>query len=276
METTGNIMIYDDACPMCAAYTKAFVSTNLLSKEGRQSFSNIDADWLSQIATIRCRHEIPLINTKSNTVLYGIDAMLEVLGNKFPLIKRIGTCKPVHFFLKKLYKLISYNRRVITASAAHSTRFDCRPDFNFRYRVLLLCIGFCFNTLMLFPTYHHVFVRSVFNGASLGGLQMAHFALVSFNVLLSTKLSRNKAIDFLGQINLIGMIYSLLMLPLIWLNWLFLIPHLVNTVLLFTVFFLMINEYRRRMKYADVCRDVFIVISDAVSAVLFLGYLAFA
>ena len=276
MKTADTIMIYDDSCPMCAAYTKAFVSTGLLASAGRQSFSNVDSNLLSKIDLAKSRHEIPLINTKNNTVLYGIDAMLDVLGHKLPLVKTIGTLKPVNFFLKKLYKLISYNRRVITASATRNHNFDCAPDFNVRYRLLLLCIGFCFNTFLLFPTYHHVFTHSIFNGATVSQLQIAHLAFVSFNILLSLKLPVNKAVDFLGQINVLAIMYSLFMLPLIVSNQLFIISDVINTMLLFAVFFFMILEYKRRMKYAGVLQDTSIIVLDAISAVLFLSYLVYA
>ena len=276
MKTADKIMIYDDSCPMCAAYTKAFVNTGLLAGAGRQSFSNADKNLLSQIDPVKSRHEIPLIDTKKKTILYGIDAMLEVIGNKLPLVKRLGTFKPINFFLKKLYKLVSYNRRVITASTTQSIHFDCTPDFNLPYRILLLGIGFCFNTLMLSPTYHNVFIHSIFSSATANQLQIAHLAFVSFNILLATRLTLKRAIDFLGQINLIGIMYSLLMIPLIIVNHLFIIPHLINTILLFAVFFLMILEYKRRMKYAGILQNTSILVLDAILAVLFLGYLAYA
>jgi len=38
METTDKILVYDDACPLCVAYTGAFVKTGLLTAEGRKSF----------------------------------------------------------------------------------------------------------------------------------------------------------------------------------------------------------------------------------------------
>jgi hypothetical protein len=55
----------------------------------------------------------------------------------------------VYWFLKKLYKLISYNRRIIVANTTTtSCGIDCKPDYNFKYRFLfiLLMMTGCFIT----------------------------------------------------------------------------------------------------------------------------------
>src|SRR5882672_11932991 len=106
MKTADKILIYDDACPMCTAYTKFFVQKGFLDASGRQSFSTIDKTILAGIDNDKCRNEIPLINTIDNSVTYGIDAMLEILSTRIPLVKSIGLITPVRWFLKKIYNLI--------------------------------------------------------------------------------------------------------------------------------------------------------------------------
>ncbi len=88
MKRSERVMNYDDACPMCAVYTKAFINTGLLLNDGRQSFSNVDADLLSHIDPVVSKHEIPLINLNNNTILYGINAMPDVLGSKLSFVKQ--------------------------------------------------------------------------------------------------------------------------------------------------------------------------------------------
>ena len=115
MKSNNKTLIYDDACPLCVWYTGAFVKSGLLTTEGRKAFSTCDTELLNAIDLERGKNEIPLIDIENKQVLYGIDAMLEVLGEKFPVIKTIGNVKPVNWFLKRLYKFISYNRKVIVA-----------------------------------------------------------------------------------------------------------------------------------------------------------------
>jgi predicted DCC family thiol-disulfide oxidoreductase YuxK len=133
-------MIYDDNCPLCSCYTKAFVKTGLLKKENRIAFSELDSTSVS-IDWNRARHEIPLVDMDTAEVVYGIDAMVAVLRQKFFFVEPLLQIKPVNWFFRKLYKLVSYNRRIIVASVHKGNcGFDCRPDFNFRYRLLLLMV----------------------------------------------------------------------------------------------------------------------------------------
>ena len=273
MKPTNKIIIYDDSCPMCSVYTKAFVRTGFITQEGRKSFSNIDAEILEQIDNYKCRNKIPLIDTSNNSVKYGIDALLEILNEKIPLIKTIGTFKPVNRFLKKLYNLISLNRRVITASKLNSNGFDCTPDFNLKYRLLFLFLGLSFNTIMLIPEFSNVLSKSAFNNTSPAKLQSAHFALVLVNVALALKISGRKAIEFLGQINVLALLTTLLLLPLCLFNSLFNIPATINDVLLLILFLFILTEYKRRMKFAGILTNKIIVTVNLISTILFLSYL---
>jgi len=274
METADKILICDEACPMCAGYTKLFVQRGMLNPGSRQNFSSVDTAILSRIDINKCRNEIPFIDTTGNKVLYGIDAMLEIMSAKLPFVKTIGTIRPVNWFLKKLYNLISYNRRVITANNT-TGYFDCTPDFNAPYRILLLFIGFCFNTLMLTPEYNMVFLNSTLSKASMLQMQAAHLMLVGINLILPFQLSYKKALEFLGQVNITAIIYSLLLIPIIWLNKLFSVPVPVNNVCLFIVFCIIIITYRRRMQYARIFEYRYIIIIEAIASALFVGYLAF-
>ena len=77
---SNKIIIYDDNCPLCSAYTNAFVKTGFIDKEGRRDFSTISPELLKKIDLHKSVNEIPLVDIKSNQVWYGIDALLEVLG----------------------------------------------------------------------------------------------------------------------------------------------------------------------------------------------------
>ena len=273
MKTADKILIYDDACPMCTAYTKLFVQKGFLGASGRQSFSTIDKTILARIDTDKCRNEIPLINTVDNSVTYGIDAMLEILSIRIPLIKSIGSITPVGWLLKKLYNLISFNRRVITAGNTVNSLFDCAPAFNLKYRILFLFFGFSFNTLMLIPEYRHVFANSSFSKSTMVELQVTHFMLVMVNFILPVKLPFKHAIEFLGQVNMTALIYSLLLVPIIAVNKFIAIPFWLNNACLVVVFCIIIATYKRRMLYAGILQHRYIIIIDAIASALFVSFL---
>lgn len=275
MKTSTKIIIYDDTCPLCAAYTNAFIQTGFIAEENRKSFTGIQPNLLEKIDTTRCRNEIPVIDTETSQVWYGIDALLEILDQKIPFIKKIANIKPVKWGLHKLYKFVSYNRRVIVAPRVQSSNFDCTPDFNIPYRICFMILFLTFNTWMLYPLHDHVMNNSIFNKTSMPQLQLAHFSIVAINIIVAAQAKINTGIEYLGQINMLALSCMLLTLPLIMANkWLGFDSALVNNTYLFIVALLMGGEYIRRMKYLDIIRaNPGIVAINVISITLFMMYL---
>ena len=101
----NKILVYDDNCPLCSWYSSLFVRFGLLPGEGRKAFSSLDPSLLTLIDFDRSRNEIPLLDTHSGKILYGIDALLEILGHRAALIKTIGHIKPINWFFKKTLQI---------------------------------------------------------------------------------------------------------------------------------------------------------------------------
>jgi len=252
MEPSTKILLYDDYCPLCSWYSSLFVKYRLLNPENRIPFSKADLQILTTIDVEKGKDEIPLFDTKTQTTLYGIDALLEILGQKYVPIKSIGNLKPVKWFLQKLYKLISYNRKVIVAKKCGTGHFDCSPGFNRFYRILFMVIFFLFNSVMLFPLHNNLFSQLSFYHLSFDQLQKAHLIFVATNCLVAVSLKQRRAIDYLGQVNMLALITILLLIPLMItrslnadIEWLIIFYFIFLTVLI-------IKEYFRRMKYANI------------------------
>jgi predicted DCC family thiol-disulfide oxidoreductase YuxK len=263
-------LIYDNECPLCVAYTGAFVKTGLLEKESRKHFNEVVPALLQNIDQQKCNNEIPLIDDENGKVWYGIDALLEILGNKFPFIKTIGNISPVNWFLKKLYKLVSYNRKVIVAKKTNG--YDCSPDFNTRYRILFLVTGLVFNSF-LFALFYPLFNKSIFSNAVFEQFQIAHFSFVGINICIAVVLGKQKGLEYLGQVNMLAFSCMLLLLPL----------HMAVRILgsgfinfsMGFILLLMMLEYVRRMKYAGILnRYNFIVALNIISLMVFFIYLS--
>ncbi|MBS1654947.1 MAG: DUF393 domain-containing protein [Bacteroidetes bacterium] len=273
----SKILIYDDNCPLCSAYTSAFVKTGLLEKEGRQNFNTIDPAILRMIDESRSKNEIPLVDIDTNQVWYGIDALLEIIDQKFHGVKTIGRFKPINWLLKKMYKLISINRRLIVATDKKKGNFDCTPDFNTRYRLIFLFLGISFNTLMLYPINQFVLSKTVVFTNTDIQLQSAHIALVLLNIFIAFTLSLKARLEYLGQINMVSLLTILLIIPLLLLNRLF---NVLNPFIL--CFYLgglslfIAKEYWRRLKFAGIIPGKpWIVFINIVSLITFLIYLIF-
>lgn len=132
----NKVIVYDDVCPMCRAYTAGFVQLGWLKH--RTGFADAPPGMLEQLDLDRARHEIPLLDIKTGEVVYGLDALFLILGNRMPFFKPLFRNRFFRAALFQLYQIITFNRRVIAGSKAPSAGFDCAPDVNLFYRWLYI------------------------------------------------------------------------------------------------------------------------------------------
>ncbi len=276
MSAKNKVLIYDEDCPLCSAYTAAFVKTGMLNPDGRQNFNSISPEIFNLVDRSKCNNEIPLVDTETRQVWYGIDALLQLLDNKLPGTRKVAEVPLIKWMLFKLYKFISYNRKVIVAVSPKSG-YDSSPDFNIRYRLVFLAFFLCFNTVMLQPLYDSIVAKSFLSGNSLMQVQAAHLAFVTINITTAFFLGRKKGIEYLGQVNMLALIVILLLTAF----------HLLvvatgiqdrdlnNFYLGFTSTIFML-EYTRRMKYAGIIQQFpIIVVVNLVCLAAFILYLAY-
>jgi predicted DCC family thiol-disulfide oxidoreductase YuxK len=247
----NKILVYDDNCPLCNWYSGLFVKYGFLSADGRKPFSTLDENLLSKIDFDKSRNEIPLLDTSTLKVFYGIDALLEILDSKIPLIKRAGNILPIKWFLKKLYKLVSFNRKVIVAKKCGVGNIDCAPATNYFYRFIFMTVSLLFNTIMLFPLHTNLFSDLSYYHLAVDEMQAAHFVFVVANCTLALTFTKEKSYEYLGQVNMLALTVILLLLPLLLMNILF-TAEWFNTVYLIATTVIIFKEYIRRMEYADI------------------------
>lgn len=137
MQTLENkVIIYDDVCPMCNAYTGGFVRLGWLKQ--RSGFVNATPELLQKLDLDRSRHEIPLLDTETGEVLYGLDALFLILGTRFPLLRPVFRSRLFRAPLYQLYQIITFNRRIIAGTTPPAQGFNCAPDVNLFYRWLYI------------------------------------------------------------------------------------------------------------------------------------------
>lgn len=270
MKNSNYILIYDDKCPMCAAYTSLFVKCGILTNEGRKSFTTVDEALLQKTDAVRSKNEIPLIDTAANKVYYGIDALLELLHTKCKAIKTIGKFKPVYFLLKKIYKFISYNRKVVVATKCSNGQYDCSPEFNYKWRSIFLVFFLAINTLALFPVQKYVLANSLFSNSTIYYTQLLHTILVGSNLLLALTLPKQKAFEYLGQVNMLATITIICLSLLAAVNKFCCSSFVFNNCWLAFLFVFIAWDYRRRMAYAGTLKNRLIT---AVNIICVTGFL---
>ncbi len=139
------LVIYDADCPACEVYTKGFVKLGLLAPEARQSNQTFrDQHIIDRLDPERMRHELPLVDLEGPEVRYGVDALLTVIGFRFPRFARLVQRTFLYGWAKKLYAFVSYNRRIMIPTAPERWQLlDFAPRFHLGYRLIL--IGLLFN-----------------------------------------------------------------------------------------------------------------------------------
>ena len=199
----NKIIIYDDACPLCEWYTTAFIKYGLLDKDGRKPFSQIDQSIIAKIDLERACNEIPLVDMQTFEVLYGIDAMAEVLHNTFPFVKPIVKLSPVNWFLKKTYKLISYNRKGIVAKVPKVNGFTCAPSYNYNYKKYFIAFCFVIAILLMYGLFKKTFPICSDLVFGISG------AMVLFSIFIQNK----NVLEFIMQWQLQLMIICVMLIP---------------------------------------------------------------
>ena len=247
----NKILVYDDNCPLCTWYSGLFVKYGFLNADGRKAFSTLDDNLFSKIDFDKSRNEIPLLDISTNKVIYGIDALLEILDQKIPLIKATGNLAPLKWVLKKFYKLISFNRKVIVAKKCGPGNIDCSPDNNYLYRFIFMAVCLFFNTLMLYPFQNNLFGKLSYYNPDFYQLQAAHFGFVIINCTLAFSFTKAKGYEYLGQVNMLALSVILLLTPLMIMHYFF-FSEWFSTAWLVIVSVIIFKEYARRMQYAGV------------------------
>lgn len=223
-------IIYDDNCPMCALYTQGFVKLDVLRPENRVAFRNLGEQNLAdQIDLFRARHEIPLVDLAGGPTLYGVDAMLCLIAQRIPLFGHLVHCQPAYQFFKRLYSLVSYNRRIIiparlegapdtqTPIGANTPAFDCTPVFHRTYRLAFIAFAIVFSSLV---TYAFGESLNRYLSEPNGGWKMLLIAGTGWVVqmLLAGIFLKENKIDYWGHLGVLMVLGVLILLPGIWLT----------------------------------------------------------
>lgn len=246
MKTLANqTLLYDEDCPLCRAYTSGFIATGMLDKNGRKPYACLSEEERNYVDAHRACNEIALVDNGNKTVTYGIDSLLKVLGNSFPVIEKIGYYKPVNCFLKKLYSFISYNRKIIIPGKADTNKIQCLPDFNYKYRIAYLIFALVITATVLFECAKIIplYVQANF----LKELALAAGQL-AFQSLFLIKQDSKTRLTYLGNLMTVSLFGSLLLLPVLILNHIAAISEIINLIWFGIVVFIMFLEHYRRIK----------------------------
>lgn len=245
MKTLQNqTILYDEDCPLCQVYTSAFVKTGMLDENGRKPYHQICEKETAFINTERAANEIALVDYNTKTVVYGIDSLLKIIGNSFPLIEKLGKFSLLNYLLKKLYSFISYNRKVIIPNAKKSeTKLKCEPTFNFKYRILYILFAICITTLVLFKCSEmlpYIPKSSITREILLASGQIV------FQLCFLLKKNWKTKLNYLGNLMTVSLYGCLLLTPILLINLITEVTPLITLIwFTITVLAILLEHIRR-------------------------------
>lgn len=201
-----HVLLYDEVCPMCTAYSSAFVRAGMLDTRGRAAYQSMDEQISAHVDPRRAADEIALVNRKTGQVTYGVRSLMVILEHSLPVLAPLFRLRWFEWLAEKTYRFISFNRRVIMPSRDSAAS---EPSFSAVYRLLYL--AFCWVvTSVILHGYSRLVVPVIQAGSFLRELLVCGgqmFWQMGFLVLLH----KGKTWDYLGNLMTISLGGALLL-----------------------------------------------------------------
>ena len=203
-------LLYDEDCPLCRWYTRLFVKYNLLPVTGRISYNHYVALHPNEIDSTIAQTKIACVNHQTNQVLYGIDGLVAILGNRFQIVKVLGNFKPINWFLKLLYLFISYNRRIVAPAPKRNMECSCEPAKSVLWRMIFICLMSYF-TYLIVHWYFSSFLSNYLVTNPVNDLLLL-LAQIGFQALAFAAFRQENGYDYLGHLVFTSFLGALVLL----------------------------------------------------------------
>ncbi len=249
-------LLIDTDCPMCRMYSSAFEQTGLLENGSTTPYQFLDCSLANTVNLNKAKNEIALLNTQTNEVTYGLDSLKKIILYSLPALNPILNFTPIDWFLRKLYKFISYNRKVIAPTNTGIHTYECIPDFNLKYRLTYLLFVVLVSSMVLFQFTKPINEAMGWQSHLIREFLMCfgqilwQFAVLSFLLRKLKKQVRfEKTMEYLGNLMTVSLIGTLLLLPILFIENL---PVIAYAVSFGGVVGIMLMEHIRRTKILQI------------------------
>lgn len=248
MKTLANHKLLIDAdCPLCKLYGNGFEKVGMVESDTCYPYQFAEISVSNFIDMERAKNEIALINTQNNEVVYGIDALRTIITHSFKWTTWLLNLKMIDWFLKKCYRFISSNRKIIVPNVSKIGLDDCIPVFNAKYRLFYVFFVIVCSSIVL---YHFTKPINDFIGlkSSFGRELVVCIGQIIWQVLVLRKTLKDKLYDYLGNMMTVSLIGTVLLLPILY----FTTSPLIRLIYFLTVVNLMLFEHIRRSKILNI------------------------
>jgi hypothetical protein len=245
---TDHTIIYDDECPMCKEYIKAFVKTGMLDQNGREAYTEAVNSNHPNIDWNRARNEIAMINKKDGTITYGAESVLTIIGNSFPVFQPLFNLSLFKFPVRRLYFFVSYNRKVVAPGKVFEGCDTCTPDMNYAYRWAYIIFAWLVTSFTL--VFYSKLAVPLFQESGFAREFIVCGGQIIFQGAIVLLVRKERAIHYLGNVMTISLGGAIMLCPM------FLVAKFLDSNLFFVGYFmivvaLMFLEHLRRVKILE-------------------------
>lgn len=243
-----HVILYDAVCPMCDLYTHGFVKAGMLDKTGRLPYQNTPANLACTVDQKRSVNEIALVHIPTGKAYYGVESLMKILGHSLPIFRPLFQCKPFVKIADKLYKFISFNRRVIVPPKKEEVRDpSLEPAFHTKYRIAYLIFTWVLTSFILYK--YSIRLNAILPQSNAYREFLVCGGQVIWQLAAVRKLGREKSWNYLGNMMTISFAGALALFLIMILGKAFLLYNAFVYASLFgLVVGLMFLEHIRRVK----------------------------
>jgi len=205
---------------MCGIYGRCFTNFGLIDKQTVVHYQTIEEGYVSQIDMERAKTEIALFDSSTASTTYGIDAMIKIVANGNSFLTKILHSKFIYAFLLRLYRFVTYNRKVIYPTATEKNVRECIPEINHKYRWMYILWVAVFTGFILNQYAFHINAAFGLEHNWIRELYIC-FGQIAWQLVAIYFFRKEKALEYLGNMSTVSMIGGILLLPILWLNSIF-------------------------------------------------------
>lgn len=138
------IVCYDQDCGLCRGSVRLLVALRLVPQGHLAPFQSFEEELAGRLLEANVHNELAVLDPRTREVRSGVDGLLWAFEGSWaaPLLWLVRPA-PVRAVLRVLYRLVAYNRRVLSPVRGGGLRCACDPDFHLGLRLafVLLCVA---------------------------------------------------------------------------------------------------------------------------------------
>lgn len=129
------VLFYDGDCGLCRGAMRVLAALRLVPPERSHPFQSLEGELATRVWDAGVHNEMAVWDEGRDEVSSGVDGLLVAFAGSWldPLLPlaRLG---PVRALLRSSYRLLAYNRRILSPVPARGVVCACEPDFHAGYR----------------------------------------------------------------------------------------------------------------------------------------------